>query len=106
MAALEKSNQARADLVAHYVYLYEEAGVSVADRFLDNAETSFALLVEHPQIGAPLTLRAPELAGMRKWKVDGFPNHLIFYMPEPSSVVIVRVLHGAQDWWQILGLLE
>jgi toxin ParE1/3/4 len=68
---------ARADLLAHYIYLYEEAGEAVANRFLDSAEKSFAILVEHPHIGVAITLRAPELAGMRKWAVDGFPNYLI-----------------------------
>ena len=32
---------ARRDLIAHYVYLYEEAGETPADRFLANAEASF-----------------------------------------------------------------
>ncbi len=45
------------------------------------------MLVERPHIGVALTLRAPELAGMRKWSVDGFPNYLIFYLPQPSGVV-------------------
>lgn len=64
------------------------------------------MLVEHPHIGVALTLRAPELAGMRKWSVEGFSNYQIFYMLQPSGVVIVRVLHGSQDWWQLLALVE
>lgn len=31
---------------------------------------------------------------------------LIFYMPPPSGVVIVRVLHGPRDWWSLLGLSD
>ncbi len=60
---------ARSDLIAHYVYLFENAGEAVADRFLGNAEASFDELLKHPKIGAPLTLRRPELAGLRKWQV-------------------------------------
>jgi toxin ParE1/3/4 len=56
-------------------------------------------------MGAPLTLRHPDLAGMRKWRVKDFDNFLIFYQPRPDGVSIVRVLHSAQDWWHLLGLM-
>ena len=55
-------------------------------------------------IGASLILRHPDLAGMRKWRVKDFDNFLIFYLPRPDGVSIVRVLHGARDWWSLLGL--
>jgi toxin ParE1/3/4 len=53
-------------------------------------------------MGVPLTLKNPAMANVRKWRVKGFDNHLIFYEPRPDGVSIVRVLHGASDW---LGLL-
>jgi toxin ParE1/3/4 len=56
-------------------------------------------------MGAPLALRSPKLAGLRKWVVSGFENVLIFYLPCPGGVSIVRVLHAAQDWWRLLGIL-
>ena len=61
-------------------------------------------LAAHPLIGAALTLQHPDLAGIRKWRVKGFDNHLIFYQPRPDGVSIVRVLHAASDWWELLGL--
>ena len=64
----------RIDIIEHYVYLAQEAGQEVADRFLANAEASFALLSMQPMIGAPLTLRHPELTEMRKWPVEAFEN--------------------------------
>ena len=57
-------------------------------------------------IGAPLTLKHPDLAGMRKWRVKDFDNHLIFYAPRPAGVSIVRVLHASSDWWALLGFEE
>ena len=41
---------------------------------------------------------------MRKWRVKDFDNHLIFYLPRPDGVSIVRVLHAASDWWSLLGI--
>ncbi|TRZ67284.1 MAG: type II toxin-antitoxin system RelE/ParE family toxin [Rhodocyclaceae bacterium] len=55
-------------------------------------------------IGSPMTLRNPELAGMRKWRINDFDNYLIFYLPRSDSVSIVRVLHAARDWWHLLGI--
>jgi toxin ParE1/3/4 len=94
----------RADLAENYVYLAEHAGEAVADRFFDNAEATFNALSIHPLMGSPLSLRAPELAGLRKWPVAGFDNHLIFYFPRPDGISVVRVLHAAQDWWGLFGI--
>lgn len=106
MPVVTTSAAARADLVGHFVYLAEEASEAVADRFLERAEESFALLAAEPLIGAPLTLHDPALAGMRKWRVKDFDRFLVFYMPRPSGILIARVLHTSQDWWQLLGLTD
>lgn len=95
---------ARRDLVEQFVYLAEEAGLDTAERSLTNAEASFNDLARQPMIGAPLALRHPDLAGVRKWHIKEFENHLIFYLPHPDGVSIVRVLHAAQDWWSLLDL--
>jgi len=95
---------ARRDLVEQFVYLAEQAGLDAAERFLTNAEASFNDLARQPMIGAPLTLRHPNLAGIRKWHIKDFDNHLIFYLPHSDGVSIVRVLHAARDWWSLLGI--
>lgn len=104
MPVITKRATAKRDLVEHFAYLAENASVGVADRFLANVEASFDVLGQQPLIGAPLTLRHPALIGMRKWRVIDFDNFLIFYLPRPDGVSIVRVLHSAQDWWTLLGL--
>jgi toxin ParE1/3/4 len=95
---------ARRDLIEHYVHLAEHAGLDTAERFMTRAESSFGTLALQPNIGAPLKLRHPDLVAIRKWRVDGFNNHLIFYLPNEEGVAIVRVLHAAQDWWRLLGI--
>lgn len=37
------------------------------------------------------------LQGIRRWKVKGFPNFLIFYRSTDEGVEIIRILHGARD---------
>lgn len=104
MLPLYQHEAARRDLVAHFVYLAENASMATADRFLANVKTSFNQLAKNPTIGAPLSLQNPALAGTRKWRVKGFDKYLIFYLAEHDRVAIVRVLHSSTDWWHVLGL--
>ncbi|MBW8831155.1 MAG: type II toxin-antitoxin system RelE/ParE family toxin [Burkholderiales bacterium] len=103
MPQVTQREAARRDLVEHFVYLAENAGLDVAERFLTNAEASFNDLVQQPRMGAPLNLKHPVLVNIRKWRVKGFENHLVFYEPRPDGASIVRVLHAASNWWQLLG---
>jgi toxin ParE1/3/4 len=104
MARVHKHVAAKRDLVEHYVYLAENAGLEIAERFLLQANESFSNLARHPALGVELALSRAELAGIRKWQIKGFERFLIFYVPRQDGVSIVRVLHAAQDWWGMLGL--
>ncbi|MBY0505184.1 MAG: type II toxin-antitoxin system RelE/ParE family toxin [Bryobacteraceae bacterium] len=86
----------------HYVHLAEQAGEEVAERFLQQAEESFRDLASHPAMGAPLSSRAARFEGLRKWRVKQFENFLIFYLPRPDGVSIIRILHATRDWWDLL----
>jgi toxin ParE1/3/4 len=102
MATVYKRASAGRDMVEDYVYLPEHAGLEVAERFLSSADESFSDLARHPGWGTALSLRDPKLTGLRKWRVNGFEKFLVFYLPRPGGVCIVRVLHAAQDWWNLL----
>jgi toxin ParE1/3/4 len=95
---------ARRDLVDHYAYLAETAGIATADRFLLAAESSFALLATQKLMGPALATNRPPLRGIRKWAVGGFPYVLVFYKPRRGGISVIRVLHGSRDWWGLLGL--
>lgn len=94
-ASIHKRAAAARDLVEHYVYLAENAGIDTAERFLLGAEKSFYDLSQHPEMGAPISMRPAKLAGLRRWPVTGFGNILIFYLPRGG---------GARDWWNLLGV--
>jgi toxin ParE1/3/4 len=95
---------AQRDLNAFADYFEAEAGKDLALRFVVSARASFAALGENPKFGAPVPSRRAELADLRKWRISGFPNYLIFYRPEKDRVRILRIIHGAQDWWQTLDI--
>jgi toxin ParE1/3/4 len=79
-------------------YLRVHAGPEEAVRFVDAARRSFARLAERPGIGSRVPTRNPQLVGLRKWRVEGFPRILIFYLPQGSGVRIIHLLHAAADW--------
>ena len=93
---------AKRDLVRHFAWLEAQADTDVAERYLAAAEAIFAKLAETPGLGPIVNSRRIELTNLRKWRVDGFSSQLIFYIPTPSGVRIVRVLHAAQDWVTLL----
>jgi toxin ParE1/3/4 len=67
MGQVHKHATAKRDLVEHFVYLADNAGLDVADRFLIQAAESFRDLANHPAMGVELALTSVEVAGIRKW---------------------------------------
>jgi toxin ParE1/3/4 len=80
-----------------------EANVDVALRFLGAIEETYSRLCRHPQSGHPVLADSPRLAGLRFALVPGFERYLVFHIPSPGWIEVVRVLHGARDLEHILG---
>ena len=74
-----------------------EADIDVALQFLSAVDQAYQRLVEHPHIGTSVKAFEPRLADLRFWPVPGFESYLVFYVPSPGVVEVVRVLHGARD---------
>ena len=55
-------------------------------------------LAEHPDLGRRIRKAAVRHLQIRWFVVPKFPNYLIFYQPFQETVMVVRVLHAAQDW--------
>ena len=58
-------------------------------------------LTDHPSAGIPV----PERTGVRRFTAKRRSKghgHIIFYIALVDRIVVVRVLHTAQDWPQIL----
>jgi toxin ParE1/3/4 len=85
------------DLDGHADYLARQASLETALRFYDAAAATFESLTRMPAMGERRESANPRLAGLRVWRIDGFPNHLIFYRLVAGGIEIVRVLHGARD---------
>ena len=102
--AAEVGPAARRDLDNHILWLRGEADPETASRFAQAAIQTFDKLAETPGLGPLLAAVNPQLADMRKWRVDGFRKILIFYQPHDDGIRVVRVLHSAADWWSLLDV--
>jgi toxin ParE1/3/4 len=80
------------DLARSYTWIAQE-NLSAAERFLDIVEAAALRLTDFPDMGAP---RDELRLGLRSLRVRPF-KHLVFYRTEGANVVLIRLLHGAQD---------
>ena len=85
------------DLDGQAGYLMQAAGLETALRFYDAAAATCEKLARMPGMGERRESPHPRLAGLRVWRIEGFPNHLIFYRPIDGGIEVVRVLHAARD---------
>jgi toxin ParE1/3/4 len=89
---------AKSDLEYYATFLARESGIDLANRFLASAERTIDKLASIPGMGARFELDNPALDGLRYFPIDGFPNHLLFYLwPSADEIVIVRIIHGARN---------
>ncbi len=72
-------------------------------RFIDAARATAEDLSDQPERGTPRAFASPALAGIRMSAVKGFRRHLMFYRPDDSHILIVRVLHGSLGDNRVMG---
>jgi len=71
--------------------------LDAAIRFCVAVEDAAENLAEMPGMGRLREFANPALITMRSWPIKGFGNYLIFYLPAPYGIEILRILHGARD---------
>jgi len=90
------------DLDGQAEYLMQEASLETALRFYDAAAATFEKLARMPGMGERRESPNPHLAGLPVWRIEGFPNHHIFYRTIDGGIEVVRVVHGARDIDRVL----
>ena len=66
-------------------------------RLFNAAEVTYEFLAETPLAGSVCSFASVQTRDLRIWRINGFPNHLIFYRVSESELLIIRVLHAARD---------
>lgn len=90
MARVLRRPQAQNDIDDIWHYIADD-NVNAADNWLDKLDEQFRLLTLQPLMGRA----RDELAvGVRSFPLG---RYVIFYLPLPNGIDVVRVLHSAQD---------
>jgi toxin ParE1/3/4 len=100
MTKIILSPEAQMDLMGLCDYL-DASNPDVSMKFFDAARSTFVALARMPMIGQQYG--ASETQSLRKWRVKGFRQYLIFYRIKSETIEIVRILHGSQDVDSILA---
>lgn len=93
------------DMTEHYTRIGHDSPAS-AVRFLESCEATFSLLAQFPEMGSRWQSQVTSLQDIRCRKVVNFRNHIIFYRAFVDRILILRVLHGAQDLENIEAMLD
>jgi addiction module RelE/StbE family toxin len=92
VAAPEWREAARADLLVIVDYISDD-NPDAAQRLKDEIEEKVSRLPDHPKLYKP-----GRVAGTREMIVRR--NYIVIYTEDGCAVVILRVLHAAQQWPQ------
>ena len=98
---VERTDRSVGDIIEHALFIAREQP-DAARRFVAAAEDAIGKLAVMPHMGAVRESPDPTLAGLRQWPIKGFRNFLIIYRPLRDGIVVVRVLHGAQDMDRVI----
>ncbi len=90
MPVVTQRPRARDDLAEIWDYIADDSEAR-ADAFIDTVNDKFRMLAGHPGMGR---LRDELRPSLRSFPVG---RYIIFYLPLPDGVDIVRVLHSARD---------
>ena len=92
------SSRAWGDLARQYGWYLKHGGIEVAERYREAVDVSVQALASFPGLGIARKFKAPRLTGARSYAVKApFDVHLIFYRADDTTIVVVRVMHGARD---------
>jgi len=83
--------RAQRDLDQISDYIAERSGDDRADRMLDRIGHAMQTAAQHPLTGRERDELRP---GLRSIPIR---SYIIFYIPLPDGIRVVRVLHGARD---------
>jgi len=89
--------RARFDPLEQFVYFSEEVNVALGERYHAAVDQTCSMLVNQPHAGVLYDSGLAQLEGLRRFPVHGFESYLIFYLPHPEGMDVIRVLHGARD---------
>lgn len=96
MPRIVRTRLARADVLEIWNYIAAD-NQEAADKIVRQLDEVIQLLARHPKIGS---LQEKYRPGLRCSPVG---SYLVFYEPIADGIRILRILHGARRWEDLLS---
>jgi toxin ParE1/3/4 len=96
------SDAAIADILEQADWYVAQSGQALARRWEKAVTAAVLRVVSRPAAGTLCRFQSPELRGVRRTTISGFPKHLLFYRLDEGEIFILRVVHGARDLERLL----
>ena len=87
------------DAARHYA---QQGGVALGERMFDAALAALKPIQRIPGLGSPRLGQLCDIAGLRSWRVTGFPLQWFYFEPD-DFLDVVRLLGDRQDIAAILS---
>ncbi|MBA5801365.1 MULTISPECIES: type II toxin-antitoxin system RelE/ParE family toxin [Rhizobium] len=84
--------EADRDIAEIYVLGADQFGVPQSERYIDDLFSTFELLDDNPRMARERRELNPPM------RLHPYHAHMIAYMIRDENILIVRVLHGREDW--------
>jgi toxin ParE1/3/4 len=94
--AYRTTRQADQDIIDIYLWGCREFGQPQAERYHGGLATAFQLIADNPRIARERPEFIPPV------RLHPYQSHLVVYRLDEDGVLIVRVLHGRQEWERYL----
>ncbi len=101
MLSIFKSPEAESEVAKILEHLKNE-DPTLPELFMDDFESALEKIAAFPELGSLWESEEKRFAKVRYWQMKKFENHLVFYKPVREGILILHVLHGAQDLRNIL----
>ena len=99
------SLKAERDLEDIFQYIASD-NPNAAERVRQTILNTADFLAQHPELGRHIRKASPRHAKIRWSIVPKFRNYLVFYEPYQETIMVIRVLHAAQDWTRFFPTSE
>jgi toxin ParE1/3/4 len=96
MGRIIRTKQARNDVLDIWEYIAAD-NATAADKLIRRLDEVVRLPSEQPEVGSP---QNKYRVGLRCMPVG---NYLIFYDQIPGAIRILRILHGARGWEDLIS---
>lgn len=96
------SDAAISDILEQSDWYERQEDRRLSQRWESAVSSAILRIAKNPRFGAPCEFKAEELHRPRRIPVAGFPKHLIFYQFHADELLILRIIHGAQDLESLL----